>query len=57
MTLVFSNRGSYKWTVLISLIANVGAVLSYLNYLRSYREGEKGRMKARAMVGELYTYA
>jgi len=37
-TMTFSTQATYKWTVLITLIANFGALASYLNFLRLKRK-------------------
>lgn len=36
--MIFSTEATYKWTVLITLLANFGAMTSYLNFLRIKRK-------------------
>jgi len=39
-TIVFATQDAYKWTVLITLVANVGAMTSYLTFLRLDRRSQ-----------------
>jgi hypothetical protein len=38
--MVFSSESTYKWTVLITLLANFCALASYLNFLRIKRDAK-----------------